>query len=312
MNKSRSLQWGCLAFLRNPGPQPAQGHGAGDPLPAPFLCEFIPWQVCQGWKRWENLESSRHTSSRGSDHVTQRPHKGFPSWADLRSKAMNRSETGNTKEALLIRSLPNTLVSPCGDVCCLAMHLAFLLVTDLRFHWVSLCLPILRCVSLTPLSVLELNPVWAFWILASVTTPGGARMPGLSPLLHGIPGLWRWTGTWPSPVRVNLGCLLGLAGDRLSFFAAGRDPGELMAAVMAIMGHLLRRELTWEIRRKRKPVLVPWANELPLLFQLGFLFLVTESYPARHTLREVQISYPFGIWDVYCIGRNPTLAAWTQ
>ena len=45
-------------------------------------------------------------------------------------------------------------------------------------------------------------------------------------------------------MRVNLGCLLGLAGDRLSFFAAGRDPGELMAAVMAIVGHLLRRELT--------------------------------------------------------------------
>lgn len=133
-NKSRSLQWGCLVFPCNPEPQPAQGHGAGDPLPAPFLWGLIPWQVCQGWKRWENLESSRHTSSRGSDHVTQRPHKGFPSWADLWSKAMNRSETGNTKEALLIRSLANTLVSPCGDVCCLAMHLAFLLVMDLGFH----------------------------------------------------------------------------------------------------------------------------------------------------------------------------------
>lgn len=134
-SKSRSLQWGCLAFPCNPEPQPAQGHGAGDPLPAPFLWGLIPWQVCQGWKRWQNLESSRHTSSRGSDHVTQRPHKGFPSWADLQSKAMKRSETGNTKEALLIRSLANTLVSPCGDVCCLVMHSAFLLVTDLGFHW---------------------------------------------------------------------------------------------------------------------------------------------------------------------------------
>lgn len=150
---------------------------------------------------------------------------------------MNRSETGNTKEALLIRSLANTLVSPCGDACCLVMHSAFLLVTDLGFHWGK---------SLSPHSQMCELHSWSQSLsqsgLRDHSWKGSYSRPKPTVAWH----------SWTLKVNRDLtqsseseprGVCWDLQ-DRLSFFAAGRDPGELMAAIMEIVGHLLRRELT--------------------------------------------------------------------
>lgn len=84
-------------------PRPSPQHSPGG---------LIPWWVCQGWKRWERRESSRHTSSPGSGHVIRRPHKGFPSLADLRSEVTGQDL--GTLSGSLLADQPDTLASPVG------------------------------------------------------------------------------------------------------------------------------------------------------------------------------------------------------
>lgn len=79
----------------------------GTPLLALLPWGLIPWRVCREWKKWENQERSRHISSPGSDHVTQRPRKGFPSLADLWSKATSQ-ELGTLRKFSLSDIYPTS------------------------------------------------------------------------------------------------------------------------------------------------------------------------------------------------------------
>lgn len=109
----------------------------GTPLPAPLPGGLIPWRVCQEWKKWENQESSRHISSPGSDHVTQRPHKGFPSLVDLWSKATSQ-KLGTVRKFSLSDSHPTSRLSLWGCLMSCYPFRPFLL--DPGFHWGdSLC-----------------------------------------------------------------------------------------------------------------------------------------------------------------------------
>lgn len=99
--------------------------------------------------------------------------------------------------------------------------------------------------------------------------PGRAHIPGLSP-----PCCMAWTlkvnrDLTQSSESEPRGCLLGLTGDRLSFFAAGRDPGELMAAIMGIVGHLLLRGASLKIEgREASSGLV--IQPTPFVVSAGF------------------------------------------
>lgn len=111
--QTRSLCARGPAFPCNPELQAARVMVLGIPRPPQhFPGGLIPWWVCQGWKRWESQGSSRHTSSPGSGHVIQRPHKGFPSLADLWSEVTGQ-ELGTLSRSFL-SDQPNNLASPVG------------------------------------------------------------------------------------------------------------------------------------------------------------------------------------------------------
>ena len=65
------------------------------------------------------------------------------------------------------------------------------------------------------------------------------------------------------------------------------DASELMAAIMEITRKLLSAELTRGIRNKGEQAgSGHMCQQTPLLFQLGLLFSVTESFPGRYTLKS--------------------------